>query len=113
MFICNVCAIGADNAIFCPACYERLSAEGALESTRTRFRDAGGIALTLAIGGIFIWFLAPLFGLGAIIYGFRAIRQNRELQTGSGCSITFSIIVGFLQVGAGVVIAIALFGGFD
>jgi hypothetical protein len=112
MFICSVCAIHSDGTTFCPACYERLSAEGALESTRTRFRDASGLASTLAVGGIVIWFLAPIFGLGAVIYGIRAIRQSRELQTGSGCSIAFAIIVGLLEVAGGVFLIVALFGAF-
>lgn len=113
MFICDVCAITADGAIFCPACYERLSAEGALEATKTKFRDVSGIALTLAVGGIFVWFLMPLFGLGAVVYGIRAIRQNRQLQTGSGCAITFAIVLGLLEIGAGAFFVIALTGAFS
>ena len=112
MFICSVCAISSDGTTFCPACYERLSAEGALESTRTRFRDASGLALALAIGGVMLWFLAPLFGLGAVVYGIRAIRQSRELQTGNGCAIAFAIIAGLAEIGAGVFLILALFGGF-
>lgn len=112
MFICNVCAISSDGTTFCPTCYERLSAEGALESTRTRFRDASGLALAFAIGGVMLWFLAPLFGLGAVVYGVRAIRQSRELQTGSGCAIAFAIIVGLAEIGAGFFLLLALFGAF-
>lgn len=113
MFICNVCAIASDGTTFCPTCYERLSAEGALESTRTSFRDASGLALTFAVGGIMLWFLAPIFGLAAVVYGVRAVRQNRELQTGSGCTIAFAIVAGLLEIASGVFLLVVLFGALE
>ena len=77
-FVCALCAIEADGQIYCPACYDRLSAEGALTATRTRFRDMGGMATTAAAAGCLLYFLCILFGPFAIYYGIKALKQRKE-----------------------------------
>jgi len=78
VFMCGLCRIDADGQALCPGCYERLSAEGALASTRVSYRDFRGMAAKLAALGIAIAFIGPLAGPGAVYCAWKANRQKRE-----------------------------------
>src|SRR6185436_13787988 len=38
-FMCSLCKIDADNKVYCPGCFERLSSEGSLASAVTRVKN--------------------------------------------------------------------------
>jgi hypothetical protein len=114
MFICQLCTIEADGAILCPACYDRLTNEGALLSTRTRFRDLTGLALTNATLGLVIWFLSFLFGPAAIIYSIRGFRQQRELgETDRRLSLIVALSLGVIETVGGIAGFIYVIGSWN
>jgi len=102
-FICGLCQIDADGMSLCPACFDRLSAEGALESSRTKFRDFGGLASTSAAAGCLVYFLCVLFGPLAIYYGIKGLRQKKALGESEGIAgIWVAMALGLLETAAGV-----------
>lgn len=78
LFMCGLCRIDADGQALCPACFERLSKEGALASARTSYRDFRGIGAKLAAVGLIIIFLGPLCGPAAIFCAWKARQQKIE-----------------------------------
>lgn len=111
MFICNLCVIDTDGMSLCPGCYDRLSKEGALVSTRTKFRDMAGLAITSVAAGIFMWPFMPLTGPLAIGYSVKALKQRRELgELYSPFRIWFVMFLGIAQTIGGIAILVALTG---
>jgi len=84
VFMCDLCRIDADEAAFCPGCYDRLSSEGALASTRTSFRDHARQASSYALLGLLFWFFAVAIGPFAVYYGIRGVRQKRAMGEKEG-----------------------------
>jgi hypothetical protein len=78
VFICGLCRIDTDGISLCPACFERLSDEGALASSRVAYRDYARLASSLAALGVFLWFIAPVAGIGVAYYGLKGLKQKRE-----------------------------------
>ena len=78
VFMCALCRIDSDGQALCPACYERMSAEGALASARTSYRDFRGMAVKLAAVGLAILFIGPLAGAGAVFCAWKARKQKLE-----------------------------------
>jgi uncharacterized paraquat-inducible protein A len=114
MFICNLCAIEADGMTLCPRCYERLTAEGELSSTRMKFRDMGGLASTAAVAGILMWFFCVIAGPMAIGYGIKALRQRKEVgDMHSPLRIWIAIIIGTLETIAGIAMIAFMIIGFS
>lgn len=107
VFMCSLCRIDADGQALCPACYERLSAEGALASTRTSYRDFRGLAVKLAAVGLAILFVGPLFGAGALFCAWKARKQKIEWGDDDGYGgiwfaagvAVFDILVGGALIG--------------
>ena len=114
-FMCTLCKIDADGKVYCPPCFERLSGEGALQSTATKLRNYAGLAAMLAILNLmFCWMVVGLITapLG-IFYGVRGLAQKRKMGetegvTGLYVSIVFNSIF-FVATG---VITVAYFGAF-
>ncbi len=103
-FICALCRIDTDGKALCPACFERLSADGSLEGTTMTFRDYGALSSTSAVAGCLIYFIGILTGLLAIYYGIRGLRQKKELGDRDGVAgIWGAITLGVLE---------SLIGGF-
>src|SRR5688500_12609221 len=61
-FMCALCRIDVDGRTLCPTCFDRLSTEGSLQSTRTTFRDYSGLASVSATAGCLLMILGLLFG---------------------------------------------------
>jgi uncharacterized Zn finger protein (UPF0148 family) len=113
MFICSLCAIEADGMILCPGCYERLTAEGALTSSRMKFRDMGGLASTAAALGIFLWFFCMIAGPMAIAYGIKALRQRKEFgESISSWRVWIAMLIGLAETVGGVLLIMAVAGAF-
>jgi len=113
-FICNLCKIDADNMILCPACFERLSNEGALASAQTSIRHYAGIASNLVAGGILCWPFAIFLGPAGFVFGLKALKQKKEMGESDGIlGVYLALVLGVLEtVGAALLVA-ALFGAFN
>jgi hypothetical protein len=113
LFICSLCRISADGKILCPPCFDRMTAEGTLESTRTSFRDYGGSARMACIVGFFFWPLMAVFGAATLFYAIQGLKLKKELKEADGIVGLYIVLgLGILEfVGGGLLLA-ALFGAF-
>jgi hypothetical protein len=110
VFMCSLCEIDADEMKLCPACFDRLSAEGALASTRTTFRDYGRQASTLALAGVPLMAFGVVLGPAAAFYGIRSLRQLRAMgESGGRTRATLSIVAGLLEMGVSAFVIISAF----
>jgi hypothetical protein len=95
---CDLCQIEADRMRLCPGCFERLSDEGALASTRVSFRDHARLATTLAVLGLLFFCAGIVTGPAAIYYAVRARRQARAMdEPGGGWRLAIVAILGLAQ----------------
>jgi hypothetical protein len=100
VFMCSLCEIDADEMKLCPACFDRLSAEGALASTRTTFRDYGRQASMLALAGVPLMAFGVVLGSAAAFYGIRSLRQLRAMgESGGRARAIVSIVAGLAEMG--------------
>ena len=102
LFICGLCDMNVGSGSFCPSCFDRVRAEGALPAAR-RYRDYATVARSSAIAGIFFsfMFLGLPFGAVALYYGIRA-RKQRKSEGRSTAGVTAVAIVGLLEILAGI-----------
>lgn len=107
-FICALCRIESDGGGWCPPCYERLSAEGALASAATHLRNWGGMSALCLIGAVLLWPLAPLIsGLG-LYFALRGLRAGPDGRF----SLVLRALANGLALFASVAIWILMIGGF-
>ena len=79
------------NGSYCPACFDRVRAEGTLQSAAKRYRDYAGVARAAALGGIpllFIFLSIPCGAL-ALYYGIKG-RAQRRAEGRSAVGVTIS-----------------------
>jgi uncharacterized Zn finger protein (UPF0148 family) len=112
-FMCELCKISADGKVYCPACFGRLSSEGALASTVTRFKNYEGLALVCIL---FCWLFSPssivAVPLG-IYYCLKGLSEKRRLQEQEGRVGLYVRLFVLILVGLGaVLVMLALFGAF-
>ena len=104
-FMCGLCRIDVDGAVLCPPCFERRSAEGSIQSARTRFRDYDGLASVTATAGCLfsMMFLGILFGPLAIFYGVKALRQKKEFgETDGRTGVWIAMVIGIVEALVGI-----------
>jgi ribosomal protein L37AE/L43A len=79
LFICALCEMNVGGGALCPACFDRVRAEGALPSVATKIRDYGAMARVSAVVGLFFMFafIGPLLGILSLVYQARARKQRR------------------------------------
>lgn len=99
LFICALCEMTVAEGSFCPSCFDRLTAEGALATARTRYRDYGLLARLWVIAGPLLapCFLALTllpFGILAAYYAKHGVAQRRA----EGRSIAGVVIIGILGI---------------
>lgn len=102
VFMCDLCRIDADAMVLCPACFDRLSAEGALPSARTKFRDFGRMGMTLLLLGLLFSIVGAPFMLGAVYAGVKDLGQRKTLGEGSAVRAWVVIVLGVLGTLGGV-----------
>lgn len=108
IFMCALCRIEADGQTLCPACFERLSDEGALRSAIATYRDYGRMSAMLAALGLLFIFVGPVAGPASIYYGRKRLDQMRvHGDEGTRLGVYTAMAVGALGAIGGVV-AIAL-----
>jgi hypothetical protein len=77
LFICSLCEIELENGKFCPSCFERLSADGTVQSGKTRIRDYGMLAAaSAALGLLFSAFAGIPCGVLTLYYAFKGRRSE-------------------------------------
>jgi hypothetical protein len=112
VFMCDLCRIDSDGQTLCPTCFDRLSAEGSLKSTRFTYRDYGRMAGSLAVLGLVITFVAIVAGPAAVYYGVKGLRQRREMgEGGAQVGIWAAIVLGGLETAGGALLLFFIFRG--
>ena len=99
VFMCELCRIDADDLVLCPGCFDRLSAEGALPSARTTFRDYGRMGATLLLLALVFTLVGAPFALGAVYAGAKGLQQRKQMGEGSAARGWIVIALGVLHVG--------------
>jgi len=107
VFMCNLCKIESDGMVLCPACFDRLTADGTLPGGRNKIRDYAGITSGLTILSFLFWPIAIVSGPAAIFYGFRGLRKKKESDENDG---RFGIWCSMILAAAVTTGAIFLFG---
>jgi hypothetical protein len=103
VFMCALCRIEAESISMtlqelCPACFDRLSAEGVLSLTRTRIRDYRGLSLSVGFLGLFC-VLGVLTGPLTLYLVHRGVQQKRQMQENDGGPTLFvAALLGVLQI---------------
>jgi hypothetical protein len=108
-FMCTLCRIDSDGMSLCPACFDRLSSEGALPSARNSYRDYGRLALHATFLGILFWPVGPIVGPFAIITaikGLKALALPGVRISKTRCVI--AIILGALEIVFSVIIILVM-----
>ena len=112
VFMCGLCRIDLDGHELCPTCFDRLTTEGQVATTRTSFLDASGLALALALLSFLFSCFAVVTGpvaIGLAIVGLRQKKAWREVG-GRGQAIA-AIVLGSLLIVLGVALLILVFVG--
>jgi hypothetical protein len=109
VFMCGLCRIDTDGLVLCPACFDRLSAEGALPSAVVKYRDYSRLASTLAIASWLPIFIGPVAGPAAILYGVKGLRQKREMGDTDGVvGVWVAMVLGGLAAVGWIVLLVAM-----
>jgi hypothetical protein len=102
VFACALCRIEADGRALCPACFERLSAAGALPSLLASYRDYGRAQYLLVLLGLVVIFLGPVTGPASAYYGRKALAQRRAAGEPEGrLGVWALFVLGAAQAAAG------------
>ena len=110
LFICSLCDMNIGAGSYCPSCFERVRAEGALPSAARVYRDYTAMARLSLIASFFLWFLMPLLGILATYYAIKGLKQRRELGR-SRVGPIVAIFFGLLEIAAGIAaIALIVYG---
>lgn len=99
LFICALCDMSVGSGSYCPACFDRLRAEGSLKGTSTRYRDYGRMALISLIIGVFFTslFMGWAFGIVSLIYSRKALKQ-RQAEERSTVGVRIVSILAILEI---------------
>ncbi len=92
IFMCPLCRIDADAMVLCPACFDRLVAEGAVPSAIATYRDYGRQATMLAVLGLFV-FPAPIAAPAAIYCGRKRLKQLAAMGQRGGRAGVYAVFV--------------------
>jgi hypothetical protein len=99
IFMCGLCRVQIDGQELCPACFDRLTAEGALPSARSRVRNYRGLALLAGLGGCWFYVLGLLTGPLTLYLAIQAARQRRRLEESDGlATVVIAFLLGILQI---------------
>jgi uncharacterized paraquat-inducible protein A len=79
LIICALCDMNIGTGSYCPACFDRVRAEGGLPTAARRYRDFTAMGRLSLIAGFFLWFMMVIFGALAVYFSIRGMKQRREL----------------------------------
>jgi hypothetical protein len=110
-FMCALCRVDADGTPLCAACFDRLAASGTLASARMGYRHYNGIAVLLALLGLFPFF-SVLAGPLAVLAAWRGLRQGQRLKETLGArGAKVALGLGLLETVAGAAFWFLVFVG--
>lgn len=111
VFMCGLCRVHIDGRELCPACFDRLAAEGALPSARSHVRNYRGLAVLMGLVGCWMYFLGLLTGPATIYFAIQAQRQRRRLQESDGrWTVIIAMTLGVMQIASGLWLLAVLLG---
>jgi len=111
LFMCALCRIDADGHVLCPACFERMAAEGALPSALTTFRHYPSLAGTTLAVGLLIWPVMPICGPLGAYYAVKGIQQKRADGDSAGrVGLGLAAALGIAEAGGGVLFILLMAG---
>lgn len=99
VFMCALCRLDIDGMSLCPACFGRLTNEGALTSACTRLRDWRGISIAFGVVGCFMYVVGLITGPLTLFFAWMAFRQRRELNERGILSLLLAVLFGLMQIG--------------
>ena len=109
VFMCALCRIEADAMVLCPACFDRLVAEGGLPSAIATYRDYGRQATMLAILGLLL-VVGPIAGPASIYYAQKRLVQMKAQGEGGGrAGLYFLQVLGALEALLGIAALVWIF----
>lgn len=112
VFMCSLCRIDADAMALCPACFDRLVAEGALPTAIGTYRDHGRQATMLALLGLLIIFVGPIAGPAAIYCGRKRLKQLAAMKQKGGRAGVYAVFVlGAVDTVLGIVVLVSMVKG--
>lgn len=111
LLICALCDMDVGTGSYCPACFDRLRGEDALQPATTRYRDYASMARVAMIAGLFFsfMFLGIPFASASLFYARKGFRQLRA-EGRSTAWLVIIVIVAILEIFGGLVfIAFAIY----
>jgi uncharacterized paraquat-inducible protein A len=111
LLICALCDMDIGTGSYCPACFDRLRNEDALQPAATRYRDYSSMARVSMIAGLFFSFmyLGILFGSASLFYARKGFKQLRA-EGRSSAWLAITVIVAILEIlGSLVMIALTIY----
>jgi hypothetical protein len=110
VFFCALCRIQVDGQELCPGCFDRLTAEESLSTTRTRMRDYRAMALLLGLFGFLTFCFGLITGPLTLYLVTQAVRQRRRWQESGGTvGLAVAAFLGLAQTVISILFLIGLF----
>ena len=108
-FMCSLCRIDSDAKAYCPACFERLSSEGALASTVTRIRNYSGLANMVLIAGFLTCWLGLPLGIYGIVLCVKGLKdKGRRGDTEGLVGLVVQLVLSILLLIMGLAVPLAV-----
>jgi len=102
-FMCGLCRVEVEGKALCAACFDRVRADGSLESTRTTFRSWRTLGLHLAILGAMMTPAGILIGPASLFATVRGISQSRkDGDEGGAAGAVLAILLGLFVTAVGI-----------
>ena len=109
VFMCALCEVRIDGRELCPACFDRLAAEGVLPSARGRLRNYRGLAFIMGLGGCGLYVFGLLTGPLTLYFAVQAQRQRRRLRETDGlATVVLAFVLGLLQIAGCLVFIVSM-----
>jgi hypothetical protein len=102
VFLCPVCRLQADRKGYCPACFQRLASDNALDTARRHYTDYGSLGALFAVLGLVTWILGMALGPAAVHYSLKGLVQRDALgETGTRLALWGWLFLGVFDFLAG------------
>ena len=113
VFICALCDMNIGAGSYCPTCFERLRADGALDPAARQYRDYAALARITAVAGLVLSFMMLGLPVGAlaIYYAIKGIKQ-RQTEGRSIVGMIVVLLIGAAEAVGGVAFIVAIIAAF-
>jgi ribosomal protein L37AE/L43A len=110
LLICALCDMNVGTGSYCPACFDRLRSENALQGATTRYRDYASMARISAIAGLLLLFLGAPFGAASLYYASKGFKQLRA-EGRSIVGLVIVVVFAFLETLGGLAFILLMIYG--